>query len=146
MKWIKKWQVKGTEKVWTVSLSDTDEYGCSCPVWKFRRQQCHHIEFVKSNPSLPTTEDVQQKKPEIVLVFSAQPHREGDRLVIPLVTIGNTNQEATICDFLLHNGYSMGDVREARNIPRQWTARAIQAHIAQHGPAIWPTEPERPHA
>ena len=136
MKWIKKWQVQGSKNPWTVSLSDTGEYGCSCPVWKFRRRQCHHIEHVKDNPDLSPDEPLE--KPEIVLVMGGPPKREGARLLIPLVVIGNTDQEATVCDFLLRNGYSIADVREARNIPRQWSARAIRAHVAEYGAAIWP--------
>jgi len=26
------------------------EWQCSCPVWKFRRQQCHHIRKAQMNP------------------------------------------------------------------------------------------------
>lgn len=48
MTWIKKWEVGGTDKVWIVSLSDTGTWGCSCPVWKFKRVECHHIDSVRS--------------------------------------------------------------------------------------------------
>lgn len=48
MKWVKKWFVENGK--YTVSLSDKNEYGCSCPVWKFRRIECKHIRNVRFNP------------------------------------------------------------------------------------------------
>jgi hypothetical protein len=57
-KWIKKWQVNGSNgHVWTVSKSKTGEWGCSCPVWKFRRQECHHILSVKDNETFYEKEE-----------------------------------------------------------------------------------------
>jgi len=52
MKWIKKWEIKSESGngSYVVSLSDKNEWGCSCPVWKFRRQGCKHIKGVKLNP------------------------------------------------------------------------------------------------
>jgi hypothetical protein len=52
MKWIKKWNVESEsgKGSYVVSLSDQNEWGCSCPVWKFRRQECKHIRRVKLDP------------------------------------------------------------------------------------------------
>ena len=33
-----------------VSETLEGEWQCSCPVWKFRRKECHHIRKAKSNP------------------------------------------------------------------------------------------------
>jgi len=33
-----------------VSETLDGEWQCSCPVWKFRREECHHIRKAKSNP------------------------------------------------------------------------------------------------
>jgi len=33
-----------------VSEMDDGTWRCSCPVWKFRRQQCHHIGKAQRNP------------------------------------------------------------------------------------------------
>ena len=50
MKWIKKWRViKSDGKgYWIVSLSDENTWGCSCPAWVYRRQECKHIKAVKN--------------------------------------------------------------------------------------------------
>ena len=56
--WIDKWDVTGTSvdkdtgrpKVYTVSRSARDEWGCSCPAWVFRRGgkvDCQHISAKK---------------------------------------------------------------------------------------------------
>jgi hypothetical protein len=48
-RWVKKWEVEGNSgSIWVVSVSDQNEWGCSCPVWKFRRQTCHHILDIKT--------------------------------------------------------------------------------------------------
>ena len=66
MKWIKKWKVPKSlgDGFWTVSLSDENTWGCSCPIWIFRRQECHHIKLVKNGGGI-LKERV--KKPEYVL-------------------------------------------------------------------------------
>jgi len=48
-KWVKRWQVPSSSDsgVWTVAVDADGNYGCSCPVWRFRRQECHHIKMVK---------------------------------------------------------------------------------------------------
>jgi hypothetical protein len=49
-KWVKRWTVKGSNgKEWTVAIDKDGNYGCSCPVWKFRRQECHHITQIMAN-------------------------------------------------------------------------------------------------
>lgn len=48
MNWIKKWNVIGsTGNTYVVALSDTGVWGCSCPRWKFRREECKHIIQIK---------------------------------------------------------------------------------------------------
>ena len=44
-RWVNKWQVESStgDKSYTVSEADDGTFGCSCPVWKFRRQVCKHI-------------------------------------------------------------------------------------------------------
>lgn len=51
-KWVRKW----TSESWTdkhgkcyvVSVSVDGVWGCSCPEWIFRRNECHHIQEVKA--------------------------------------------------------------------------------------------------
>ena len=51
-KWIKQWKVQGSGKeVYTVSVDKNGCYACSCPVWKFKRVECKHIDLIKSNPN-----------------------------------------------------------------------------------------------
>ena len=49
-KWVKRWQVPSSSEAgryWTVAIDRDGNWGCSCPVWKFRRQECHHIRTVQ---------------------------------------------------------------------------------------------------
>lgn len=46
--WIKTWKVMGSSNnTYNVGLSKDGNYGCSCPAWKFRRQECRHIRDIK---------------------------------------------------------------------------------------------------
>jgi len=50
-KWIRKWKVPGSKgNVWTVSVDRHGNYGCSCPRWIYKREQCHHIQAVQIQP------------------------------------------------------------------------------------------------
>lgn len=47
--WVKRWDVPGSNgKTWTVAINMAGNYGCSCPVWKFKRRDCKHIDQVKA--------------------------------------------------------------------------------------------------
>ncbi len=48
-KWVKQWNVAGSSgATWVVSVDEQGEYACSCPVWKFRRGECKHIDLAKA--------------------------------------------------------------------------------------------------
>ena len=49
-KWIERIPVDSetSDATYIVGISDEGEYGCSCPHWKFRRQECKHIRSVRT--------------------------------------------------------------------------------------------------
>lgn len=58
MTWIRRIEVRGSKgDRWTVALSDTGQWGCSCPKWKFAKKDhatglkpdCHHIDGVQAS-------------------------------------------------------------------------------------------------
>jgi hypothetical protein len=139
-KWVKRWKVPKSngDGDWIVAIDGDGNYGCSCPVWKFKRQECHHIRLVKLG--LVSAEE-SKARPEYLLAKVNKPTFDPgrNRLLIPLVGIPDAMMmEATICYYLLKHGYSMGEIRELRHIPRDWTAKAIFDHIARHGEAEYP--------
>lgn len=146
-KWVKRWTVPGSgEKPWTVSLSDLGIYGCSCPRWKFKREECHHILQVKAG--LGTEENGSAKqRPEYVLAHVSRPMLKDGRLLIPLLVPGDTHMAATICYAMLTNGYSWAEVKELRGrcCPREWTVKAVMGYIEEHGEAIRPCCDKYPH-
>lgn len=137
-KWVKRWNVQGSEgHVWRVAQDKDGNFGCSCPRWKFKRETCHHIQQVKSG--FCNNKSANPQRPTYILAKVFKPKVENSNLLIPLVAIPDTKMmEATICFYLLNNGYSMSEIRELRNIPRDWTAKAIFAHIANYGEAEYP--------
>ena len=137
-RWVKRWYVPKSsgDGTWTVAIDKNGNYGCSCPVWKFKRQECHHIKLVKMGGGQLVSKEA---RPEYVLAAVLKPTIKDGKLLCPLVAIPDAAMmEATICYYLLKNGYSMGEVRDLRRIPREWTAKAIFAHIEQHGEAEYP--------
>jgi hypothetical protein len=68
-RWVKRWEVMGRSgKIWVVAQDVDGNYGCSCPVWKFHRKECHHIVEVKENLAIVgrqrpilKTEDISDK-------------------------------------------------------------------------------------
>jgi len=135
-RWVKRWQVPSSDgsKTYTVAVDANGNYGCSCPAWKFRRIECHHIRRVKTGGGM---EKKLAPLPNVVFacVWKPKYKPETNELYVPLVAIGDTHMEATICYYLLKYGYSMVQVREMRHIPNQWTAKAIRAYIETHGEA-----------
>ena len=49
-RWIQRWYVsKSTgDGQWCVAVDRDGIYGCSCPVWKFKKQECKHIRGIKA--------------------------------------------------------------------------------------------------
>jgi len=137
MKWKKKWKVPKSsgDGYWTVSVSEDGKWGCSCPVWIYRRRECHHI---KGSPG----EEI--KKPEYVLAQVSKPtfDEKSNRLLIPLIGMPDAHMmEATICHYMLKYGYSMREIREIRHhLPASWTIKAINLHVKTHGEAEYPEE------
>jgi len=69
-RWVKRWQVPSEsdpDKTYTVAVDANGNYGCSCPVWKFRRLQCKHIDFVLSGGGDTVDEKVLANKAGIQL-------------------------------------------------------------------------------
>jgi hypothetical protein len=136
-KWIKRWAVQGSgPKPWTVSLSDQGVYGCSCPRWKFKREECHHIQQVKAGGGNEQGEAA-KARPIYTLAHVCTPTIENDKLLIPLVPFGDVHMNATICVALMQNGYSWREVKELRGttIGPNWTAKSVLTHVEHHGKA-----------
>lgn len=143
-KWVKRWKVPSTtnpDQIHIVALDKDGNYGCSCPVWKFHRKECHHIIQVKSNPDANTEIVVVPQRPKYVLARVLKPEydKETHSLLIPLIGIPDAQMmEATICYYLLKYGYSLSEIRDMRRIPPSWTKEAIINHVKTNGEAQYP--------
>jgi len=130
MKWIKKWKVKSENGNgnYVVALSDKNEWGCSCPAWKFHRIECKHIIRVKLNPDLYEIEKP-LKKPEYVLAMVEKPtyKEKENKLLIPLIRIEpyDYKMEALICYTMAKYGYLWKEIKEIRNLNPVWTLKKV---------------------
>lgn len=134
MKWIKKWNIKSESGngSYVVSLSNENTWGCSCPVWKFRRQECKHIIRVRLNPE--RYEEIEEgSKPEYVLAAIKKPtyDKKNNRLLIPLIRIEpyDVHMEAFICYTMAKYGYKWKEVVEIRHLNPVWTLKKVKEYI-----------------
>lgn len=49
-RWVERWNVVSTSSgnTYTVAKDRDGNFGCSCPRWKFKREECKHIAQIKS--------------------------------------------------------------------------------------------------
>jgi hypothetical protein len=140
-RWVKRWYIPKSsgEGTWTVAVDRLGNWGCSCPVWKFKRLECHHIKLVKANDG---NEIKPREKSKYILAKVLKPtyKPETNELLIPLITLPDAMMmEATICYNLMIHGYSFAEVRDLRhNLPACWTKGAIFDYISKHGEAEYP--------
>lgn len=138
MKWIKKWNVESESGNgnYVVSLSDQNIWGCSCPAWKFRRQECKHIMRVKLNPERYEEIREQTPKPEYILARVEKPtyDKKNNRLLIPLIRIEpyDVYMEALICYTMIKYGYRWKEVVEIRHLNPIWTLTKVKKYIENH--------------
>jgi len=75
-RWVRGWDVESdsSDTVYRVSISDNEEWGCSCPVWKFRRQICKHILKVQSETNFQegNISNVIQLKAKLIEKYKSQ--------------------------------------------------------------------------
>lgn len=85
--WINKWQIPGSKgKTWTVAINDRDEFACSCPVWKFRRQECKHIRQIKAQNAF--TNSLQTMGNGNVIAKPIEKVKEVKMNIIPAIKVG----------------------------------------------------------
>ncbi len=104
-------------------------------MWKFRRQECHHIKQIKL---LGGDEVGTKSKPGYVLAKVFEPKLKDGKILCPLIPFGDTHMEATIDVFLMEYGYSFSEIRELRHISNQWTKSAVLNYIEKYGMKKYP--------
>lgn len=145
-KWIKKWRVPRStgDGEWVVSQADDGTWGCSCPVWKFRRAICHHIIAVQTNPDAYGQNGTNKVAlPEIVPGNVEEVTVIDGMALHPLIPLGQegTGILATVLYDLMALGYGFGQLRERFHfIPREWTRGAVVEHVKRYGRTIVKTE------
>lgn len=141
-KWVRKWKVPKSQgnDFWTVSVDAAGLYGCSCPVWKFRRQECKHIAAVKDG--CYNAENNADKG------LAASPGNvgevvvEGNIALYPLVPLGRaftTDLIATIVYDLITAGVKPEYVKDYKDrmFDRRTSISTIVEHVKQRGRLVF---------
>jgi hypothetical protein len=132
--WIRKWSVPASAGgIWTVSLKHDGTYGCSCPVWKFAKApkpDCHHIEFIRANPSYG------DHAPKRIVLANVREVTQGenDVLLTPLIPLGDLHFSLTVARDLARLGAAPEEVAKYLHGNR---LRAAQTYISQNGRKIY---------
>ena len=140
-KWIIRWKVENSagDGYWTVAIDKKGNYGCSCPVWKFKRKECKHIKYVKENPNTETNK-TEIKHPDLIPANVLRPtlNKDKNQILYPLVPLNGNFvwMEATICYFLMEQEFSWSEVKQHRkHLPTTWTKKAVYEYIGENGMA-----------
>lgn len=145
-KWKTRWKVPSEsdlDKTYTVAQDAEEEYGCSCPVWKFRRQECKHIQAVKDGEYNPINE-LQRKEPEIILAnvrgvtaVEFDPPGVPSKLHVPLMPLEHTHFQATLVYDLLRHGVRWSTCKARYGIAKKNSKKAIAAYVEERGRCIY---------
>ena len=135
--WVKRWKIRGSNSdFYTVAVDKDGNWGCSCPVWKFRRQECKHIVSVKNNPNWQ--ESGQVKYREAIPANVGQVTIKGDTVLYPLVPFGNTHLAATILYDLQRAGVNPSKILDYKEkMFRGETYQRIFDYVKQNGRYIF---------
>ncbi len=135
--WIKKWQVAGSSgSTYTVSADIDGNYGCSCPVWKFRREQCKHIDEVKNNliinAGIPGNKNAQAGNVGEVTI-------KRDVVLYPLAPIGCVDIMATIVYDMQRAGVRRDIIQDYKDrmLGKKVSYKAIQEHVEYKGRYVY---------
>lgn len=131
-RWVKRWKVPGSnDNVWTVAMDKDGNYGCSCPLWKFKRIQCHHIEAVKASGG----EEI--KEHEIRFAHVRQVTLKDGKILVPLTPIGDTHFAATIAYDLMKLGVRSETIKQYNHAAKRNSLKRIREYIEAHGRRIY---------
>lgn len=135
-KWIKRWDVVGSnDNAWRVAVDKNGNYGCSCPRWKFKREQCKHIQYIKKTKPTPN-KTIEINKPEIRFYNIDHPifDKEANVIKCPLVRIEpyDLGLEVEIDVMMMNCGYGFQEVKDIRHLPGSWTKRAVYYHFRKY--------------
>lgn len=144
--YVSKWSVPRSDGLgfWTVSLDDNGEFSCSCPVWKFKREECHHIEDIRGECAAANLSTHGNRPPAVYVLYGGRTiayEPEANRLLIPLIPFGARGEEmeAQIIVALLLHGWTMRDIRSRRRtVGKKFTAlRAFMIAMGGDSLAGW---------
>jgi len=109
--WVERYEVPGSNgAVWTVGIDKDGNYGCSCPVWKFKRQVCKHIRFVQDNKIAKGEDDLPQYPMQPGNV--AEVTVKNGTVLYPLVPLGRSYTVHLICTIIYDLIRAKADARE----------------------------------
>ena len=133
-KWFKRWKVKGSNgNDWTVAIDKDGNYGCSCPVWKFRREKCHHILQIKQNggSEIKPREAMPGNVGEVTI--------KGDKVLYPLVPFGGgPDLPATIVYDLIRANVSSEQIKDyAKTMFQSASLKQIVSHVEEKGRFVY---------
>lgn len=140
MKWIRSWDVPKSsgDGNWTVSLSDTKIFGCTCPPWIYRKTpECRHIrgikELVSSGPAC-------EARPEPTIVYAKVnevQRGENNTLLVPLRPFDDTHFLLTLLVDLYAHGIRWSRIREQYELNANIKKDTCLQYIEQHGRKIY---------
>ena len=137
-RWIQRWNVPGSNgHTWIVAKDREGNYGCSCPVWKFKRIECHHILAIKNNPQSAGQIKYRDAQPGNVGEVTIKK----DVVLYPLVPLGGniaTHLAATIVYDLQRANVRPEQVADYKNrMLGKSSFKAVTDYVVERGRLIY---------
>lgn len=135
--WVKQWDVPGSNgNTWRVSLKNDGTYACSCPVWKFRRKQCKHIQGVIDGEY--DIKPVNLPKHALAMVKEVTKDKDGT-VLIPLIPLDDPHFCITVIFDLLRIGFPWNSdlVKNYRKYFNKLSKDTVEEFIQRNGRKVY---------
>jgi len=142
-RWLTSWSVTSSTGVhkYKVSYGQDGSWGCSCPIWKYKRNECKHIkEIISQVGRHPSVLDSPYQKPMYVLSDEVNVPIFDERTNELRIPRGYPNRrsdqdwlETHICFAMLNNGFSIREIRSIRGLDATWTTKKVERDFKSMG-------------
>lgn len=136
MKWVRSFDVPSStgDGSWTVSQGDDQSWGCSCPQWRFRKQQeCKHIRRIKDRLNAGPV----QPRPRILELIVAQvpevTQASDAALLVPVIPPNDVHVLVTVAFDLYAWGVPWATIKDRYQLSKTYTKEECFRYIQTHG-------------
>ncbi|MCA9499904.1 MAG: SWIM zinc finger family protein [Nitrospira sp.] len=130
-----------SQQSYIVSQDEQGEWGCSCPVWKFSRKPCKHIQHIQDARAEGLHRDA-LAEPRIIYANVCEVTKQ-DALTIfaPLIPLNDVHFLATVCVDLYAHGVGWKTIQRTLLPHANLSRKDLLRYVLRHGRKIYQHPP-----